>query len=505
VTATSAPSPQAKTDAPTYGNWRRPASPGLAGLGLIGTAGLFVTIILMILGFLINVQVGIVFLAVGCLLLAPLLAKDRHHRNGWQRLATRVAWRWASSGGRNLYRSGPLSRVEFGTCALPGLAAASEIVEARDAHGRPFALISHPGPGHLAAVIAAEPEGTKLVDDDQINAWVAFFGAWLASLGRDPDIVGASITVEAAPDHGLKLQREVSSQLDRLAPKLAREVLGEITRTYPAGSATIKATVAITWSRSVRPGSTKRRSRDEMAVEIGRRLPALVSDLSRTGAGTGRLMTAGEIAAAVRIAYEPSVAPDIESLAPGDVAVSFKNAGPMAADERWDSYRHDGAASTSWFLSEPPRGTVYANSLERLLAPHADIARKRVTMLYRPYDSATAARIVDSDTANATFNAGGRRRPRARDLLTMEAAEQAAAEEARGAGLVRFGAVVTATVNRQDDLPLAVAAVEHMAAGARVLLRPAWGQQATAFLAGLPLGVVLPAYVRISESVRDAM
>ena len=64
--------------------------------------------------------------------------------------------------------------------------------------------------------------------------------------------------------------------------------------------------------------------------------------------------------------------------------------------------------------------------------------------------------------------------------------------------------VVTATVTDPDDMATAATAIEHLGGASRLVLRPAFGQQATGFLAGLPLGIVLAAHVRVPEAIRDA-
>lgn len=74
----------------------------------------------------------------------------------------------------------------------------------------------------------------------------------------------------------------------------------------------------------------------------------------------------------------------------------------------------------------------------------------------------------------------------------IAAARKTAQEEALGAALVRFGMIVTATVSDPAGLPLARQTVESLSATARLHLRPAYGNQDVAFLAGLPLGVILP-------------
>ena len=68
--------------------------------------------------------------------------------------------------GQNLYRSGIAGPVPYGQHTLPGLLAPSKAYEAVDAAGHPFALIHMPATRHVAVVLACEPEGSQLVDQD---------------------------------------------------------------------------------------------------------------------------------------------------------------------------------------------------------------------------------------------------------------------------------------------------------------------------------------------------
>lgn len=111
------------------------------------------------------------------------------------------------------------------------------------------------------------------------------------------------------------------------------------------------------------------------------------------------------------------------------------------------------------------------------MRPHGDIDRKRVTLLYRPIDSARAARIVEQDKRNADFRVNSSARPSARALVEQRAAAATAAEEARGAGPVNFGMLVTATVTSAERLAAARHAIEHLAPTARIMLRPVHGSQ----------------------------
>jgi hypothetical protein len=156
-------------------------------------------------------------------------------------------------------------------------------------------------------------------------------------------------------------------------------------------------------------------------------------------------------------------------------------------------------------MGAAPAGHVFSNTLTQLLSPHPDIARKRVTLVYRPHDPASAAKTVERDRLDAQFAASGKKFGRARDAISKSSADKSAEEEAQGAGLVRFGLIATATVLATSDLELAGVAMENMASASRITLRPAYGCQASAFAATLPLGLVLPSHLRVPQAIREML
>jgi hypothetical protein len=306
-------------------------------------------------------------------------------------------------------------------------------------------------------------------------------------------------------DFAPRLRQEVYGHLAPDAHPLALAVMREAGEAAPAGSASITCRIALTWSMANRVEGAKRHSLDEMALDIGQRIPSLAAGLAATGAGPARVMTVAEVAAALRVAYDPSVAKLIEDVGAQAAGIEWEDAGPAGAEEAWDHYRHDGATSVSWVMTEAPRGQVFSNVLANLLAPHPDIARKRVALVYRPYDTAAAVRVVESDRRDAAFAASGRRVGRARDLISVEAANRSAEEEAVGAGVVRFAMFVTATVIDDQDLALAASVVDSLGTSARIRLRRAVGAQAATFAASLPLGLVTSAHLRVPQAMREAM
>jgi hypothetical protein len=499
----------AKREFRTYGGWRRPGRPGLGQLGFAPTILLFTGLLAAIAAMAFSLRLAIAVALAFATVLAPVVVSDSHHRSALQGLAARAWWLMGRCAGRHLYRSGPTGALPTARWSLPGLGAAIGATSAVDAAGRPFALLHHAGKHTATAVIQTSPEGASLVDDDTVDHWVASWGEFLAALGQEPSLVGASVTIETAPDPGTRLATELHRRMKPNAPDLARSVLEEILRTYPRSSAVTTARIALTWTAAIRAGSG-RRSVTTMAAEIGRRLPALCLALQTTGAGAARPMAVNELAAAIRTAYDPAAASAVE--APDGQAIPWEDCGPVSADERIDSYAHDGAVSVSWTMTSGPRGPVPCTVLVPILSPHPDVARKRVTLLYRPYSPAQAAHLVERDHRDAVFSANGSRIPRAVELAKLQAAAQAATEDARGAGLVRFGAIVTATVDARrsgrdtdDALALAEAAIEGLATTSRLVLRRAWRCQATTFLAGLPLGIVLPQHLRVPAEFKGLL
>lgn len=493
----------------SYGNWTKPRTAGLLGLGSIGTGILFAGAIFTVIavatgGLWAGVVTGLVF----GLFLLSVSVRDVHGQSILTKGATRVAWFNTKRSGSHIYRSGPLGRAEWGTAQLPGLSAGSRLTEWKDSYNRPFAMIQvgSTAGGDYTVVIGTEPDGAALVDPDQVDGWVAEWGMFLAAMGDEPGIEAVSVTVETAPDTGTRLRREVEGRIVPDAPEFAQRVLGSIIDQYPSGSATIRAYVAITFSAAVRVGG-KKRTTEEMGHELASRLPGLTQALSATGAGATRPLSAQELCEVIRTAYDPAAAVLIEQAnAAGEPPeLYWPEVGPVAAEARWDSYRHDAAVSVTWQMSGAPRGNVPSGILARLLAPHRDIARKRVTLLFRPLDAGRAAGIVEADVRAATFNISSTDKPTARSLAATRAALATANEEAQGAGLVNFGMLVTATVTDGSKVEDAKAAIDNLAPTARLRLRVVHGSQDSAFAAALPLGLVLPNHLQIPAQLRDQL
>ncbi|MCP9970329.1 hypothetical protein LUX57_38360 [Actinomadura madurae] len=196
-------------------------SPGIGRLGLVGTLILMFGLIVITMIAMVSPKFSLIGLVVLGLTMLPLVIQDRNGRTALQAITARTSWWWGRSQGWHLYRSGPLSVIPHGSYRVPGLLAASRLVEGRDSHGRPFALVRIPSTRHYTVVFDCNADGAALVDQQQVDAWVANWGHWLASLGYEPGCVAASATIETAPDLGHRLREEVHTNTDPNAPELA--------------------------------------------------------------------------------------------------------------------------------------------------------------------------------------------------------------------------------------------------------------------------------------------
>ncbi len=501
----------------TYGNWQRPRSPGLIPrLGIGGSVLLLVGVILVLLtaqtrGFLVGLLVLLLFL----LLLAPALYRSPAGRNGWQVAAGQLGWAYGSARGQNIYQAGKLpprkgegAPVAFGQHRLPGLLASSRLLEVHTPLGQPVGLVHLPSTRHYTVVLSVAPEGDALVDPDTTDTWVASWASWLGGLGHEPALVAVAVTVETAPDPGHRLGIEVDRQIAVGCPPFAARVLRDCATTYPAAAPEVTARVALTFtarrdevSERSMAGRRTRRTRTRTAAEMGQlvssRLPGLIAGLVGTGAGEVRAMSAGDVASAVRVAYDPGAADELDALraAGQDAAPSWDEAGPVGAVETFESYRHDSGASVTWSMVDAPRGAVTSRVLTALLGECRGARRKRVTLVFRPHPAGEAASIVDADTRTAIGWEGARTgESRATETAAVAAARQTAREEAAGAGLTRFSLLVTVTAGPAELDEIAEQVVQ-LGRASRLRLRRCYGSQAASFAAALGIGLVLPAHV----------
>ncbi|AYC43130.1 SCO6880 family protein [Streptomyces griseorubiginosus] len=489
---------------PTYGNWRRPRRAGLGPLGLVGTFVIFGGLVATLLASLISLYAAIIVFVPVVLFLIPLAIRTQDGRNVYQLFALRVGWWRRKAAGAHLYVSGPLSARPGGRFRPPGLLNKVTASEGRDAYDRPFGILHHPQRDLYTIVLGCDPDGGSLIDPDQVDVWVALWGEWLARLSHEPGLKGATVIVETAPDPGTRLAHEVLPRIHPDAPAAARAVMEEVVDRYPSASSEMHTYVTLTYGN---PAGQKRRKEDVM-TELAIRIPGLLSGLVAAGGGAAYPLSAERIAEVVRVAYDPAVAADVLNARAmeGGTGLEWDDAGPAAAVETVNAYQHDSGVSRTWMLTLAPRGTVRSSVLRGMLEAAPGTRRKRVALVYRAIDPATSARIVEADRRSAQFMAtSGKGMVQARAASEVRAAEQTAAEEASGAGLVEFSLMLTVTVDTMEELVDASVTVRNLTAASRVLMRPADRMQAAAFSCTLPAGILPWEQTLVPHELQEAL
>ncbi|MFI6041956.1 SCO6880 family protein [Nocardia sp. NPDC051321] len=483
-----------------YGRWERPRSAGFFGLTWgVSMLGLGLIIAIM-LGFMItrSLSAAAAMIVVAALVFTPL-AVVRNGRTGWEIVLLRAQFVAARARGEHVYRAGRFSRLP-GVAKLPGVLADSRLSEYETAGGKRFAMIHIRRTDHYTVVLRVVPRGKELVDQSQIDSWIEGYGQFLAAQGRGGEVVAVTSVLDNVVETRLRQAREVARLIRPNAPRYAKAVMREAAADTGGVGVRIEARVAITY-RAIGKGRI-RRDEAEQAREIGQRLQGVLSQLARAGLPATPLQ-AWEVLALVRTRYDLASQRDCEAAGPGITRTqSWSSVGPIAHRNQWDHYVHDGACSITWEMDAAPRGAVMENVLEELLRPRADVPRKRVAVVYRLHSAAEASTLVDSDFRDAVAAQQTERGIASASAGIRVGNTRAAREEqARGAGLTRFGLLITVTDHLDGDLPGIEASMKAMASAARLGVRRCYGSQDSAFAASLGIGLILPEHASISKRV----
>ncbi len=413
----------------------------------------------------------------------------------------RLRWWHGTTAGHTSYRA-EVVRRHTGVLQLPGTLAATELLSAEDGYGGRYGLVRDRHTGLLTATLRVVPASTWLAEPGEVDGWVANWGAWLASLGYLPALRWVTVTVDTAPDPGSTLTGRIAAAIDPAAPRPALHIMDQLVATAPAAAADVDTRVSLTFDPAAfpsRPGTAA-----EAITEVGRTLPGMESALGACGVAVLARAGAADIAGIVRTAFDPAVRGEVNRLLAAGTGpaleeqLNWASAGPAGAQEAWDCYRHGSGTSVTWAWREAPRQNVHSDVLARLVAPGR--FAKRVTLQYRPFPAAAAARLLENEVRAAEFRSEYSRRTRrdvtARDAHDHARARQAADEEARGAGVSLLGLYVTVTVTDPAQLGRAVADTEAAAESSKIRLQRMYRSQAAGFTATLPCGICLPALAR---------
>ncbi|ASR39947.1 hypothetical protein BAY61_32205 (plasmid) [Prauserella marina] len=475
----------------TYGNWRKARGLGIGHLSpaqslvLVGCVGV-PTLASSLLGLIETLPL------IGVAVVVALLLVVRVRGTTPAEVIVRAArFSMARKRGWADLSGGMLTDHPRGH-DLPGVMAPLAPLSTDDGRGGKQGLLWHRRSGHITAVLRVSPLGVELADSSDVDAWVANWGAFLADLGYRPMIDHVAITTDTVPAGGSSSRDYIAERIDPTSPPAAQAVMRELAELTPDAVADVDTRISITFDPAVAP--IKPDDLLAAAAEVTRWLPGVEQMLAPCGIAYNNRLTAEEITAILRTAYDPAARADAaRSLTSPNrhELLRWEEAGPVRATEEWDLWRHDSAISVTWALTEAPRQAVISQVLLPLLSP-GPYAR-RVTLLYRPFPAEDAARKLESEISNTVirqwWNRTTQRDTTQRDIDDNAQARQAAREESAGAGVGTFTLYVSTSVPHADFLPAAIADVEQRAGQAKLRLRRLNGAHAAGFAAALGMGI----------------
>ncbi|MCX4808975.1 hypothetical protein OG594_46845 [Streptomyces sp. NBC_01214] len=475
----------AETQQPLYGGWRRSKSMGIATLNsgqtVVVVGAMLTPIMVIILGGPLSTLAVTVPIALTVIILTVW---QRHGMPLMSYAIGRARWSLANMRGETSYRSVFLPSPE--ALDLPGMVAPTKLIRAEASDGRgSTGLVWNQRTGTMTAALLLNPAGSLLASGTTVRSQVTAWGDTLARLADEDGVQMAAVTLQITPSSGAALSDHVRGRLDPAAPPLARQAIRELVEGAPRASAQMAAWLSLVIDPAASPEKPTGPA-ESAAVALGA-LDAV--DLSGAGVDVLRRATDVDIKRLVRGAFVPS---DMDAPAAQIEELVWHEVGPVAAEDEWTHYQHDGHYSTSWVLREAPRKLVAYDSLLKLLAPGQ--FTRRVTLVYRvlPTHEAQAVveREINANDARRQYRERTKRTSTRRERVDAVHAERTAEEEAMGAGMVQWSIYVTTTVDNLADLPAARREIEKAARSSGGLrFRPAFGGQSAALVVGLPVGI----------------
>mgnify|MGYP000116806308 CR=1 FL=1 len=464
----------------TYGDWMRPMPGGIRNIGIPLTIAGMGVLTCTLLVSMASVVAAIAILVVGMGVILVLAIRDREHRNMVDRAVEKRTWMAAQRTGANLYRSGLLAPIDGGKAMLPGILSRVVLTSALDGLGREFCLVRHAHTGEYSLLLSCQPQGASLADDDVEDSYVASWAGLMESLASETGVTQLAVTVDTAPDSGVRFRRTLSKRIVEDAPRARGARMAQIMDQYAAGGASNDVTLTLTFRYTDRDG--KYLEAGEAARRISLLLPSIREQIAQAGGGAARALGMEEITRMVRVAYDPAAQETIEE-SDEPPYIAWEDCGPLMHEAGWSHYSHDSGLSRTWEMVDPPQSNVTADTLTRLLSPLADCDRKRVTVLYRMLPPDKTMFMAEQNRQKAANQVSQEKRATVRSMSQIGKANRQAVETNQGAVMVFFGMLVTVTVSRGEQesqrLEAASRAVEQAAGGAKIDLRPCYGAQDT--------------------------
>jgi hypothetical protein len=354
---------------------------------------------------------------------------------------------------------------------------------------RPIGALAERSGRRLTAVLACRAAAFSLLDPEAQERRLARWGLILS--GTASSAVKRIQWIErTAPAQGDELARWVHAERDPSIPLRGTPLIDsylELIGTTARVSQEHEILLAIQIdARSVRgDGETAIRT----LIEESERIAQGLQDAEVTVLGA---LTAGQLARALRTAFDPYAGAELAALETADPqrdGLAAANAWPLGARESWDHYQSEGALHATYWIGAWPRVDVSPMFMDALLGRSSIV--RTVAVTFEPVEPGRSTREIEAAITQDEADRELRRRfgqsETARQRQARDATIRRESELAAGHGEVRFSGFVTVSGRDAEELRRAGAQITEHAARARLELHRMYGQQAEAFTFTLPL------------------
>ena len=349
--------------------------------------------------------------------------------------------------------------------------------------------------GTYTGVLAARGKSFALLDGPEKSRRLSSWAGILSGLAREGGTVHRIQWIErTVPDPGNEvgkyLKENIKVPLDSAIARSYLEVVDQ------AGPTTQEHEVFI--AVQIHSGRSNRAVKaagggDRGACEVLRReLAALSSSLMGTDIAVEGALTPRLVAHVLRSSFDPASRQKIASIAsknPDRAGTSVVNAGPIAADEGWSSYRTDSGWHATYWIAEWPRIDVDPDFLAPLLLRTESMRTVSITM--EPVSPLKAIRAVESARTSAAADEELRQRAGFVTTTRRRKEQDSLADHehdlSEGHAFFRFAGFVTVTSTTKEELEGACSEIEEAAGRSFLDVRRLGGEQARAFTYTLPL------------------
>jgi hypothetical protein len=342
----------------------------------------------------------------------------------------------------------------------------------------------------VTAVLACRVVAFSLLDPEAQERRLARWGLVLAG-AAGTSVRRIQWIERTAPAQGDELARWLQSARDPAVPPRGTAMIESYLELIDA---TAKVTQEHEILVAVQVDASRVRSRGQRAV-----IDAVIEQSERVAHGleAAEVNVLGalgppQLARALRTAFDPFARAELAALETADrgrAGLAEAQAWPLAADERWDHYRTDGAVHATYWIGSWPRVDVSPMFMDALLGRSSVV--RTVSVTFEPIAPERSTREAEAAVTHDRAERELRRRfgqsDTARQRQVEEAAARREAELAAGHGEVRLAGFVTVSGRDLADLRRSCVEVHDHAARARLELHRMYGQQAAAFAFTLPL------------------